>query len=29
MSTDVAAAIMFGILQVSIGLTAQWQQRQV
>jgi hypothetical protein len=28
MSTEAAAAIVFGILQVSIGLAALWQQRQ-
>lgn len=28
MSTEAAAAIVFGILQVGIGLTALWQQRQ-
>jgi hypothetical protein len=28
MSTEAAAAIVFGILQVGIGLAALWQQRQ-
>ena len=28
MSTEAAVAIVFGILQVGIGLAALWQQRQ-
>jgi hypothetical protein len=28
MSTEAAAAIVFGILQVGISLAALWQQRQ-
>ena len=28
MSTEAAATIVFGVLQVCISLTALWQQRQ-